>query len=97
VRGGIFVVEWKVMTIRGPLGFSIFPKISREERQKYTKIEEAAQRKYGKKQKLHFDASSKFGGNTFASPHGCATFDSIRTITYFLDIGGRDEEDAKVV
>jgi hypothetical protein len=53
---------------------------SKEERQKYIKIEEVAQRKYGKKQKLHYDASSKFGGNTSASPHGFVASDSRRTI-----------------
>jgi hypothetical protein len=68
---------------KGAIGISIFPKISKEERQKYIKIEEVAQRKYGKKQKLHSDASSKFGGNTSASPHGSAASDSRRTIARF--------------
>jgi hypothetical protein len=81
---------------KGAIGITIFPKISKEERQKYIKIEEAAQRKHGKKQKLHSDASSKFGGNTSPS-HGSGTFGSRRTITDFLDIGGRDEVDAKVI
>jgi hypothetical protein len=68
-----------------------------QERQKYIKIEEAAQKKHGKKQKLQFDASSKFGGNTSPSPHGSGTSGSRRTIADFLDIGGKDEVDAKVV
>jgi hypothetical protein len=39
---------------KGAIGITIFPKISKEERQKYIKIEEVAQRKHGKKQKLQF-------------------------------------------
>jgi hypothetical protein len=34
---------------------------------------------------------------TSPSPHGSGTSGSRRTIAYFLDIGGRDEVDAKVV
>jgi hypothetical protein len=79
------------------IGINVCPNISMEERQKYIKIEEAAQKKHGKKQKLQFDASSRFGGNTFPSPHGSGTSGSRRTIAYFFDIGGRDEVDAKVV
>jgi hypothetical protein len=82
---------------KGAIGISICPKISKKERQKYIKIEEVAQRKYGEKQKLHSDASSKFGGNTSTSPHGSTTSDYRRTRTDFLDIEGRDEVDAKVV
>jgi hypothetical protein len=82
---------------KGAIGISIFPKISKEERQKYIKIEEVAQRMHGKKQKLQSDASSRFGGNTSPSPHGSGTSGSKRTIADFLDIGGRDEVDAKVV
>jgi hypothetical protein len=82
---------------KGAIGISVFPKISKEERQKYIKIEEAAQRKHGKKQKLQSDASSRFGGNTSPSPHGSGTSGSRRTIANSLDIGGRDEVDAKVV
>jgi hypothetical protein len=57
---------------------------------------------HGKKQKAQFDASSKYGGNRYASPHASGTSrhaggGSKRTIAYFLDIGGRDEMDAKVV
>jgi hypothetical protein len=66
-----------------------------EERQKYIKIEEAAQKNRGKKQKLQSDASSHFGGKTSPSPHGFGTSGSRRTIAYFLDIGGRDEVGCK--
>jgi hypothetical protein len=57
---------------------------------------------HGKKQKVQSDASSRFGGNTFASPHasgtsGQARGGSKRTIVDFLDIGGKDEVNAKVV
>jgi hypothetical protein len=54
-------------------------------------------KKYGKKQKLQSDASSRFGGNTSPSHRGFGTFGSRRTTVDFLDIGGRDEVDAKVV
>jgi hypothetical protein len=37
---------------KGAIGISVFPKISKEERQKYIKIENVAQRKHGRKQKL---------------------------------------------
>jgi hypothetical protein len=36
----------------GYLGINLCPKISKEQRQIYIKIEEAAQRKHGRKQKL---------------------------------------------
>jgi hypothetical protein len=49
------------------------------------------------KKRLQSDASSKFDGNTSPYPHGFGTSRSIRTIENFLDIGGRDEVDAKVV
>jgi hypothetical protein len=56
---------------------------------------------HGKKEKVQSNASSRFGGNTFASPHASGSSGhggggSKRT-TDFLDIGGRDEVDAKVV
>jgi hypothetical protein len=54
---------------KGAIGISIFFKIFKEEKQKCIKIEEVAQRKHGKKQKLQSDASSKFGGNTSPSLH----------------------------
>jgi hypothetical protein len=82
---------------KGSTGITVCPKISKEQREKYIKIEEVAQKRYGKKQKLRSDASSRFGGNTSSSPHGSGTFGSRRTIVYFLDIGSRDEVDAKVV
>jgi hypothetical protein len=86
----------------GGIGISIFPKVSKEERQKYIKIEDVAQRMHGKKQKVQSDASSRFGGNTFTSPHasgssGHAGDGSKRTKANFLTIGGRDEVNAKVV
>jgi hypothetical protein len=37
---------------KGSTGITIFPNISKEQRQKYIKIKEVAQKKYGKKQKL---------------------------------------------
>jgi hypothetical protein len=52
---------------KGSTGITVCPNISKEQRQKYIKIEEAAQKKYGKKQKLQSDASSRFGGNTSPS------------------------------
>jgi hypothetical protein len=61
---------------KGGMGISIFPKISEEERYKYVKIEKATQRNHRKKQKLQFDASSRFCGNTSPSPHGSRTFES---------------------
>ena len=79
---------------KGAIWITICPKIFKEERQKYIKIEEVAQRKHGKKQKLQFDASSKFVGNTSPSPHSSATSGSRRTIANFLHIRGRDEVDA---
>jgi hypothetical protein len=82
---------------KGAIGITVCPKMSKEERQKYIKIEEFAQKKHGKKQKLHSDASSKFGGNTSTSPHGFGTYGCRRIIADFLDIGGRDEVDSKVV
>ena len=82
---------------KGSTGITVCPNISKEQRQKYIKIEEVAQKKYGKKQKLQSDASSKFGGTTSPSPHGFGTSGSRRTIADFLDIGGRDEVDAKMV
>jgi hypothetical protein len=81
---------------KGAIGISICPKISKEGRQKYIKIEEVAQRKHGKKQKIQSNGSSKFGGNTSPSLHGSRTSGSRRTIADFLDIGGRDGVDAKV-
>jgi hypothetical protein len=54
----------------GAIGILVCPNIIEEERQKYIKIEEVAQRKHGKKQKLQSNASSRFGGNTSLSPHG---------------------------
>jgi hypothetical protein len=82
---------------KGSIGINVCPNISMEERQRYIKVEEAAQKKRGKKQKLQSDASSRFGGNTSPSPHGSGTSGSKRTIADFLDIGGMDEVDAKVV
>jgi hypothetical protein len=35
---------------KGSLGINVFPNISKEQRQIYIKLEEAAQRKHGKKQ-----------------------------------------------
>ena len=83
--------------MKGAIGITIFLKLSKEERQKYRKIEEAAQKKHGKKKNLQSNASSKFGGATSPFPHGFGTSGSRRTIADFLDIGGRDEVDAKVV
>jgi hypothetical protein len=74
------------------IGISILPKESKEERQKYIKIEEVTHKK-----KIQSNASSRFGGNTSPCPRGSGTFGSRRTIANFLDIGGRDEVDAKVV
>jgi hypothetical protein len=71
---------------KGGIGISVIPKISKEERQKYIKIED-----------LQSDASSRFGGYTPSSPHGFGTSSSRRTIADLLDIGGRDEVNAKVV
>jgi hypothetical protein len=82
---------------KGSTGITVCPNISKEQREKYIKIEEVAQKKYGKKQKLQSDASSRFGGNTSPSHRGSRTSGSRRTIADFLDIGGRDEVDAKVV
>jgi hypothetical protein len=83
---------------KGSTGITVCPNISKEQRQKYIRIEEAALKKYGKKQKLQSDAKSRFGGNTSPSQRGTGsgTFGSRRTIADFLDIGGRDEVDAKV-
>jgi hypothetical protein len=83
---------------KGSTGITVCPNISKEQRQKYIKIEETAQKRYGKKQKLQSDASSRFGGNTSPSQcgTGSGTSGSRRTIADFLDIGGRDEVDAKV-
>jgi hypothetical protein len=92
-----------MILIRGPLGSQFYLSVSKEERQKYhINIEEVAQRMHGKKQKVQSDASSRFGGNTYPSPHATGTLGharggSKRTIADFLDIGGRDEVDAKVV
>jgi hypothetical protein len=57
---------------------------------------------HAEKEKVQYNASSTFGGNTSASLHASETLGhagggSKRTITNFLDIGGRDEVDAKVV
>jgi hypothetical protein len=41
---------------KGSIGIIVCPKISKEQREKYIKIEEAAQKMYGKKQKLQSDA-----------------------------------------
>jgi hypothetical protein len=82
---------------KGSTGITNFPNISNEQREKYIKIEEVAQKKYGKKQKLQSDASSRFGGNTSLSHRGSGTSRSRRKIADFLDIGGRDEVDAKVI
>ena len=71
---------------KGAIGISIFPKISMEERQKYIKIEEDAEKKHGKKQNIQSDASSQLGGNTSPSPQGSKTSRSRRTIANFLDI-----------
>jgi hypothetical protein len=71
---------------KGSIGINVCHNISMEQRQRYIKIEEAAQKKCGKKQKLQSNASSRFGGNTSPSPHGCRTSGSKRTIAYFLDI-----------
>ena len=53
----------------------------------------------GKKPKVQSHGSSTFGGYTATSPHASATSGnpSKRTIADFLDIGGRDEVDAKMV
>ena len=81
---------------KGSLGINVCPNISKEQRQIYIKIEEAAQRKHGKKQKLQSDdASSRFGG-TSPSPCGSTTSTSRRTIGDFFDTRDRDEVDAKV-
>ena len=84
---------------KGSLGISVVPRISLEEREKYIRIKQAAQRMHGKKQKVQSHGSSTFGGYTSTSPHASATSSSAstRTIADFLDIGGRDEVDAKVV
>jgi hypothetical protein len=68
-------------------------------REKYIRIEQAAQKMHGKKQKVQSHGSSAFGGYTSTSPHARATLGnpSRRTIADLLDIGGRDEVDAKVV
>jgi len=71
---------------KGSTGITIFPNISKEQREKYIKIEEVAQKKYGKKQKLQSDASSRFGGNTSPSHCGSGTSGSRRTIEDFLEI-----------
>jgi hypothetical protein len=71
---------------KGSIGINVCPNISMEERQKYIKIEEVAQKKHGKKQKLQSDASSRFSGNTSPSPQGSKTSRSRRTIANFLDI-----------
>ena len=44
---------------KGSTGITVFPNISKQQRQKYIRIEEATQKKYGKKQKLQSDASSR--------------------------------------
>jgi hypothetical protein len=81
---------------KGSLGINVCPNISKEQRQIYIKIEEAAQRKHGKKKKFQSDdVSSRFGG-TSSSPRGSTTPTSRRTIRDFFDTGGRDEVDAKV-
>jgi hypothetical protein len=81
---------------KGSLGINVCPNISKEQTQTYIKIEEAAQRKHGKNQKLQSDdVSSRFGG-TSPSPCGSTTSTSRRTIGDFFDTGGRDEVDAKV-
>jgi hypothetical protein len=82
---------------KGSTGITVCPNISKEQREKYIKIEEVAKKMYGKKQKLQSDASSRFGGNTSPSHRGSGTSGSRRTISDFHDIGGRDEVDAKVV
>jgi hypothetical protein len=83
---------------KGSLGINVYPNISKEQRQIYIKLEEAAQRKleeaaqrkHGRKQKLQSDdVSSRFGG-TSPSPRGSTTSTSRRTIGDFFDIGGRD-------
>jgi hypothetical protein len=80
------VMESCIYNNKGSIGITIFPNISKEKRQKYIKIEEVAQKKYGKKQKLQSDASSRFGGNTSPSHCGSGTSGSRRTIEDFLDI-----------
>jgi hypothetical protein len=81
---------------KGSLGINVCPNISKEQRQISIRIEEAAQRKHGKKQKFQSDdVSSRFGG-TSPSPRGSTTPTSRRTIGDFFDTGGRDEVDAKV-
>jgi hypothetical protein len=82
---------------KGSTGITVCPNISKGQREKYIKIEEVAQKKYGKKQKLQYHASSRFDGNTSPSHRGSGTSRSRRTIADFLDIGGRDEVDAKVL
>jgi len=82
---------------KGSLGINVCLNISKEQREICIKIEEVAQRKHGKKQKLQSDdVSSRFGG-TSPSPRGSTTSTFRRTIGDFFDIGGRDEVDAKVV
>jgi hypothetical protein len=58
---------------KGDIGISICPKLSKEEREKYIKIEEVAQGMHGKKQKVQYDASSRFSGTTYASPRAFGT------------------------
>lgn len=55
-----------------------------------------------KKKNLRSDASSRFGGNTSASTSANGTLQNVRcgskrTIADFLEFGGRDEVDVKVV
>jgi hypothetical protein len=84
------------MTGSRPLG-SYFSLRCPRKIHKKTERRGSYKKKHGKKQNLQFDASSKFGGTTSTSPHGSRTYGSRRTITNFLDIGGRDEVDAKVI
>ena len=55
------------------IGISICPKVSKEDRQKYIKTEEAEERMQAKKQKLQFHGSPRFNGNTHACPHASGT------------------------
>jgi hypothetical protein len=64
---------WRAMIIRGPLGSQFSVKVSKENKQKHIKIEEDAQTMHGKKQKVQFDESSRFGGNTSATHHASGT------------------------
>lgn len=86
---------------KGAIEISICPKVSKEDRQNYVKIEEAAQRMHGKNKRFnlthHLDSVV-----TRASPHVSETLGSRhvgggskRTIADFLDIGDKDEVNAK--